>query len=114
LDPDASSAPSGDSAAHVTGALCPTKRKARSDGRNAHTITVWSAPPDASCALPAPGLKASVLIAPRWPRSVRSSVGSRAQGDGGCIRALASDARVGFVRPFDGELWGSEGGFGGQ
>ena len=37
MEPEASSAPSGEKAVHVTGAECPTKRKARSCGAKAHT-----------------------------------------------------------------------------
>jgi hypothetical protein len=49
---------------------------ALSCGLKFHTMTTWSAAPDASCLRD--GAKLTLVTAPLWPRKLRSNVGSLA------------------------------------
>ena len=55
-------------------ALWPVKRNARSAGLKFHTITLLSSEPVMSCFMF--GFHTTELTASRWPRKLRSSVGS--------------------------------------
>jgi len=56
--------------------LCPMNLNARSCGLKFHTMTTWSAAPDASCL--SDGANDTDVTAPLCPRKLRSSVGSLA------------------------------------
>jgi len=68
---------------------------ALSCGLKFHTMTTWSAAPDASCLRD--GAKLTLVTAPLWPRKLRSNVGSlataaEAEASAGADRAAIVEA----------------------
>jgi hypothetical protein len=75
---------------------------ALSCGLKFHTMTTWSAAPDASCL--SDGAKLTLVTAPLWPRKLRSNVGSLATAaeaeasEGADRAAIVEEAAIRVLR----------------